>query len=86
MIMNKEADLQAQIHRLNVEKRDLAVKLHSLSSGVIMVLKNKALRGCDEKSWIGFQNGNGTEVGKDVERLIKIAEKIQQYLLTVKHE
>lgn len=50
MIMNKEADLQAQIHRLNVEKRDLAVKLHSLSSGVIMVLKNKALRGCDEKA------------------------------------
>ncbi len=47
--MNKEADLQAQIHKLNIEKRDLAVKLHRLSSGVIMVLKNKALRGCDEK-------------------------------------
>ena len=84
--MNKETDLQVQIHRLNVEKRDLAVKLHNLSSGVIMVLKNKALRGCDVKSWIGFQNGNGTEVGQDIERLIKIAEKVQQYLLTVKHE
>lgn len=48
--MNKEADLQAQIHKLNIEKRDLAVKLHRLSSGVIMVLKNKALRGCDEKA------------------------------------
>lgn len=47
--MNKEADLQAQIHKLNIEKCDLAVKLHSLSSGVIMVLKNKALRVCDEK-------------------------------------
>ena len=84
--MNKEADLQAQIHKLNIEKRDLAVKLHRLSSGVIMVLKNKALRGCDEKSWIGFQNGNRTEVGKDIERLIKRAEREQKYLLTVKHE
>lgn len=84
--MNKEADLQAQIHKLNIEKRDLAVKLHRLSSGVIIVLKNKALRGCDEKSWIGFQNGNGTEVGKDIERLIKRAEREQKYLLTVKHE
>ena len=84
--MNKEADLQAQIHKLNIEKRDLAVKLHRLSSGVVMVLKNKALRGCDEKSWIGFQNGNGTEVGKDIERLIKRAEREQKYLLTVKHE
>lgn len=48
--------------------------------------KVKSLRGCEVKNWVGFQNGNGTDVGQDIERLIKRAEREQKYLLTVKHE
>ena len=44
---------------------------------VIEVLDKKARNGCyGDPSWIGFQNGNGTEVGKDIEALIKRAKQI----------
>lgn len=57
-----------------------------VASTLIQVLKVKSLRGCEVKNWVGFQNGNGTDVGQDIERLIKRAEREQKYLLTVKHE
>lgn len=86
--MSKEKDsiLQDEIKKLKAEKEELACRLNGLSAALIMVLKIKALRGCILKSWLGFQNGNGTDIGKDIERLIKRAEKEQKYLLTVKHE
>jgi hypothetical protein len=50
---------------------------NNLANRVIAILDIKARNGCveKEKSWIGFENGNGTEVGKDIERLIKLAKK-----------
>lgn len=47
----------------------------SLAQMVIDVLDIKGRAGCNDKSWIGFQNGNGTEIGSDIERLIKKAKK-----------
>ena len=67
-------------------KKELACRLNGLSSALIQVLKVKSLRGCKVKNWLGFENGNGTDVGQDIERLIKRAEREQKYLLTVKHE
>lgn len=78
--------LQDEIKKLKAEKKELACRLNGLSAALIMVLKVKALSGCIEKNWLGFQNGNGTDIGKDMERLIKRAEKEQKYLLTIKHE
>lgn len=43
-----------------------AVSLAELS---IKILDEKAHRGCDNKVWFGFQNGNGEEVGKDLNEL-----------------
>lgn len=74
------------IRTLKAEKKELACRLSGLSSTLIQVLKVKSLRGCEVKNWVGFQNGNGTDVGQDIERLIKRAEREQKYLLTVKHE
>lgn len=84
--MSKEKDsiLQDEIKKLKAQKEELAYRLNGLSSALIMVLREKTLRGCIVKNWLGFQNGNGTDVGKDIERLIKRAEKEQKYLLTIK--
>ena len=43
---------------------------------VLKTLDVKARKGCDEKSWVGFQNGDGEEVGKDIERIISQAKKL----------
>lgn len=86
--MSKEKDsiLQDEIKKLKAQREELACRLNGLSSALIMVLRVKALRGCITKNWFGFQNGNGTDVGKDIERLIKRAEKEQKYLLTIKND
>lgn len=51
--------------------------MKSLAQSVIDILDVKCRKGCDEnhKKWDGFQNGNGTECGKDIERLIKKAKR-----------
>ena len=79
-------DYRKQNNEYEAEKKELACRLSGLSSTLIQVLKVKSLRGCEVKNWVGFQNGNGTDVGQDIERLIKRAEREQKYLLTVKHE
>ena len=85
MKQNEETKaLQEEIRTLKAEKKELACRLSGLSSTLIQVLKVKSLRGCEVKNWVGFQNG--TDVGQDIERLIKRAEREQKYLLTVKHE
>lgn len=49
-----------------------------LAKKVIDILDKKCRNGCTSEhyTWIGFQNGNGTECGKDIERLIKQAKKL----------
>lgn len=36
----------------------------------------KALRGCQDANWDGFCNGNGTEVGHDIDALVVAAQKL----------
>lgn len=78
--------LREEVKTLKAQKKELACRLNGLSAALIQVLKVKSLRGCEVKNWLGFENGNGTDVGQDIERLIKRAEREQKYLLTVKHE
>lgn len=54
---------------------DYKSELESLASRVIKILDIKAKRGCIE-SWEGYQNGNGIEVGKDIEALIRKSKRI----------
>jgi PIN domain nuclease of toxin-antitoxin system len=54
---------------------NLLLSAVSLAELVIKILDEKAHKGCDEKVWFGFQNGNGEEVGKDIERIIIKAKK-----------
>jgi hypothetical protein len=60
---------------MNEKKNVLAV---SLAKKVIEVLDEKCRKGCTtiNKSWIGFENGDGIECGNDIERLIKQAKSI----------
>ncbi len=49
-----------------------------LAEKVIKVLDKKCRNGCtgEHYTWEGFQNGNGTECGVDIERLIKQAKRL----------
>lgn len=46
-----------------------------LAKTVINVMDKKGKAGCKEPTWIGIQNGNGTEIGVDIERMIKQAKR-----------
>lgn len=50
-----------------------------LAERVIEILDKKCRRGCTNHTWIGFQNGSGTECGVDIERLIKQAKRIKKH-------
>lgn len=54
---------------------NLLLSAVSLAELVVKILDEKAHKGCDEKVWFGFQNGNGEEVGKDIEKIIIKAKK-----------
>ena len=56
-------------------KANLLLSAVSLAEFVIKILDEKAHRGCYNKVWFGFQNGNGEEVGKDIEQIIIKAKK-----------
>lgn len=47
-----------------------------LSKLIIEILDKKAHRGTDDNSWLGFTNGNGIEIGVDIEKIIRKAKKI----------
>jgi len=47
-----------------------------LAKKIVDILHIKANRGIAEKSWHGFQNPKGEEVGNDIDNLIKEAKKI----------
>lgn len=50
--------------------------MKTLAKSVIEVLDIKARAGSTEPSWLGFQNGNGTEIGKEIEALIRKAKRL----------
>ena len=54
---------------------NLLLSAVSLAELVVKILDEKAHRGCENKVWFGFQNGNGEEVGKDIERIVVKAKK-----------
>ena len=54
---------------------NLLLSAVSLAELVVKILDEKAHKGCNDKVWFGFQNGNGEEVGKDIERIIIKAKK-----------
>ena len=62
---------------LNVNNNTkLLLSAISLVELVVKILDKKANRGSDYKKWFGFQNGNGEEVGKDIDRIIVKAKKV----------
>ena len=53
-------------------------ELIGLALTVVEVLDKRAKAGHLNPSWQGFQNGNGVEVGSDIDRLICKARRILQ--------
>lgn len=47
-----------------------------LAEMVIKILDIKANKGCEVKKWEGFTNGNREEIGKDIDKIIKLAKRI----------
>jgi hypothetical protein len=59
-------------------KKNENVLAVSLAKEVVQILDEKCKQGCapENRSWIGFENGDGIECGNDIERLIKQAKNI----------
>ena len=57
--------------------KDAQIELIKLAQRVVDILDVKARNGCTEpnKTWHGFNNGNGTEFGSDIESLINKAKR-----------
>lgn len=49
-------------------------RLRRFASRVFSILGVKALNGCIDAKWDGFCNGNGTEVGRDIDALTQTAQ------------
>ena len=60
---------------IQLKNDNLILSAVSLAELVLKILDEKAHRGCDNKEWVGFQNGNGEYVGKDIKRIIIKAKK-----------
>ena len=50
--------------------------VEELAKDVVRVLDEMGSAGCRVKSWDGFQNGNGRDIGKHIDRLIRKAKKV----------
>jgi hypothetical protein len=53
-------------------------RLRRFASRVFSILGVKALNGCIDAKWDGFCNGNGTEVGRDIDALTKTAQNLSK--------
>ena len=53
-------------------------ELISLALQVVEILDKRCKAGCSKPDWTGYQNGNGVEVGRHIERLIRVAQRILQ--------
>ena len=51
-------------------------QLTALAAEVVRVLDQQCKAGCKERTWKGFENGHGIEVGTDIERLIYRAKRV----------
>ena len=45
---------------------------------VSLVLGIKAFKGCKNKTWDGFCNGNGTDIGNDIKSIVRTAQKLSK--------
>ena len=43
---------------------------------IVNILDVKCADGCENKTWKGFQNGNGEDVGLEIDKFIKEAKKL----------
>lgn len=50
--------------------------LQSFAAEVVKVFCDRVFVGCDVKSWTDYENGNGTPIGAQMDRLIRKARKI----------
>ena len=57
-------------------EQQLRTQVSCLAKKVIEILDKKCRKGCTDPTWVGFQNGNGSECGIDIERLIKQAKRL----------
>lgn len=57
---------------------DASGSLRRFASRVFSILGVKALNGCIDAKWDGFCNGNGIEVGRDIDMLIKTAQNLSK--------
>ena len=53
-----------------LEKSKYTEMLEKLSE-IVNILDVKCADGCENKTWKGFQNGNGEDVGLEIDRFIK---------------
>jgi hypothetical protein len=53
-------------------------RLRVFANRVYSILGVKALNGCDDKTWDKFCNGNGTDVGNDMNSLVRTAQKLSK--------
>ena len=43
---------------------------------IVNILDVKCADGCENKTWKGFQNGNGEDVGLEIDKFIKEAKQL----------
>lgn len=53
-------------------------RLRKFANRVYSIIGVKAISGCGNKSWDGFCNGNGTDVGCNIDKLIVASKKLSQ--------
>lgn len=53
-------------------------RLRRFASRVFSILGVKSLNGCADAKWEGFCNGNGTEVGRDIDALTSTAKNLSK--------
>ena len=61
--------------KTNINENNI-IEAICLAEKVIEILDKKCRKGCTNSAWIGFQNGEGTECGIDIEHLIKQAKQL----------
>lgn len=71
------ADHKHRVTNFKINENNI-IEAIGIAEKVIEILDKKCRRGCTNHTWIGFQNGNGTECGVDIERLIKKAKQIKK--------
>lgn len=59
----------------NIKNDSLMTEAISLAELVIKILDEKAREGCIDKTWLGFENGNGDDIGEDIEQIVIKAKK-----------